>query len=203
MEKNSWLLTPLNNQRGVSIIFIAIVIVLLVMFIALAVDIGHLCVVRNELQNGADAGALAGARFLYNEDGTLVNVGANQIGSDAATANRSDKVAVEVNWSGGNAGDVQRGHWSFTTRTFTPNDSTAPVDLWNVSTDELDLDPNFINAVRVVTRREATPAASFFARILGHVGFIETGGCGSAHCHLPREPFAGWGVLLQHRTDDQ
>jgi Flp pilus assembly protein TadG len=151
---------------------LAIVLVILVMFVALAIDIGHLCLVRNELQNGADAGALAGARFLYNEDGTLVNVGANQIAYDAAMANRSEKLPVEVNWAGGNGGDVQRGHWSFATRTFTPNASTAPVDLWNVSTEELDLNPDFINAVRVVTRRQATPAASFVARILGRESFI-------------------------------
>ncbi len=160
-----------TDQRGVSAIVVAIVIVLLVMFAALAVDIGHLVAVKNELQNAADAGALAGARFLYNADGTLVNVGANQIGRDAAMANRSENLPVEVNWSGGNIGDVQRGHWSFTTRTFTPNDSTAPVDLWGVSADELDLDADFINAVRVVGRREATPARSFFARIFGRESF--------------------------------
>jgi len=165
------LFTSLKDQRGVSAIVIAIVIVLLVMLAALAIDIGHLCVVRNELHNGADAGALAGARFLYNEDGTLVNVGANQIAYEAGTANKSERVAVEVNWTAGNEGDAQRGHWSFATRTFTPNDSTAPVDLWNVSTEELDLNPDFINAVRVVTRREATPAASFFAGIFGRENF--------------------------------
>ena len=45
---------------------------------ALAIDVSHLYVVRNELQNAADAGALAGDRFLYNEDGTMVNSGANK-----------------------------------------------------------------------------------------------------------------------------
>jgi Flp pilus assembly protein TadG len=171
MKNDSRLFTSLHDQRGVSAIVVAIVLVILVMFAALAIDIGHLCLVRNELQNGSDAGALAGARFLYNEDGTLVNVGANQIAYDAATANRSERLPVEVNWAGGNGGDVQRGHWSFATRTFTPNASTAPVDLWNVSTEELDQNPDFINAVRVVTRRQATPAASFFAGIFGRESF--------------------------------
>jgi hypothetical protein len=40
-----------------------------------------------------------------------------------------------------------------------------------VSTEELDANVNFINAVRVIARRQATPAASFFARIFGHTGF--------------------------------
>lgn len=171
IEKDSRCVASLNDQRGAVAVVVGVVIVLFIMFIALAIDVGHLCVVRNELRNAADAGALAGARFLYNEDGTEVNVGANQIAYDAATANRSEGVAVEVNWPGGNQGDVLRGHWSFATRTFTPNDSTAPVDLWDVTWEELDLNPDFINAVRVVTRREATPAASFFARIFGRESF--------------------------------
>lgn len=157
--------TVLNNQQGVSAIMIGIMLTMLMGFAALAVDTGHLYVVRNELQNAADAGALAGARFLYSEDGA-VNTGANQIAYDAATSNKSEKAPVDVH-----AGDVQRGHWSFATRIFTPNDSTDPVYLWDVSTEQLDADPNFINAVKVVARREDTPAASFLARIFGRENF--------------------------------
>ncbi|MBA7690692.1 hypothetical protein ES703_99223 [subsurface metagenome] len=169
--KELLIVTLLSNQRGVTAIVVGLCLFSLVGFGALAVDIGHLCVAHNELQNAADAGALAGARFLYNDAGTAVNTGANQIAHDAATANRSEQNPVEVNWTGGNAGDAQRGHWSFATRHFTPNESTAPVDLWNVSTAQLDADINFINAVRVTARRQAMPIASFFARIFGHVGF--------------------------------
>ncbi len=157
--------TGLNSQQGASAIMIGIMLTMFIGFAALATDIGHLYVVRNELQNAADAGALAGARFLYSEDGA-VNTGANQIAYDAATSNKSEKAPVDVH-----PGDIQRGHWSFATRIFTPNDSTNPVDLWDVSTEQLDADPNFINAVKVVARREDTPAASFFARIFGHKNF--------------------------------
>ena len=150
----------------------------LLCFAALGIDIAHIYVVRNELQNAADAGALAGARFLYCcEDDTEcsvtsgVNVEANERAYLAATANLSDNTPVEVNWGGGNSGDVERGHWSFATQTFTPNDSTAAVDLWDVSEEELDNNLNFINAVRVKARREATPAESFFAGIIGYDGF--------------------------------
>jgi Flp pilus assembly protein TadG len=167
------------NQRGVTAILVALLLVVLVGFTALAIDVGHLVFVRNELQNAADAGALAGARFLYEEDGTAVNVEANQRAYAAARDNRAlstaGAIAVDVNWSEGqNAGanvDVQRGHWSFATREFTANDSLVPVDLWNVSDEELDNNPDFINAVRVMARRQATPAFSFFARIFGHQGF--------------------------------
>ena len=73
--------TPLINEKGVTIVLVAILMTVLVMFVALAVDLGHLYVARNELQNAADAGALAGAHELYvGSNATLVNEGANQIG---------------------------------------------------------------------------------------------------------------------------
>lgn len=163
--------THTGNERGITALVVALVLFPLICFAALGVDIAHIYVVRNELQNAADAGALAAARFLYNDDGTMVNTLANQEGFDAATSNMSDNQPVEVNWSGGNSGDVERGHWSFYNRTFTPNDATDPVDLWNVSDDELDRNTDFINAVRVRARRAATPATAFFARIFGYEGF--------------------------------
>lgn len=165
------LAVPMRNQRGVAAIMVAVVLGLIIGFGALAVDLGHLYVARNELQNAADAGALAGARVLYNEDGTAVQEIANAIARDAATANSSEGVPVEVNWTGGNEGDVERGHWCFATRTFTPNASLLPVELWNVSEEELDANLDFINAIRVVTRRQQTGVASLFARIFGRESF--------------------------------
>lgn len=171
MRNNPGLCKLFRDQQGVVMILVTIAILVLIGFAALAIDIGHLFVVRNELKNAADAGALAGTQVLYNDNGTAVNQGANQEAHDAAEANRSEKLAVEVNWTSGNTGDVERGHWSFATRTFTPNDSLSPVDLWNVSPAALDSNTNFINAVRVRTRREATPAISFFAQIFGFQNF--------------------------------
>jgi hypothetical protein len=165
----------INNKRGISTVIIAVCLVMLIGFIALSIDVSHLVVARNELQNAADAGALAGAAELYIDDGQSVNPNANQFGFDAAVANFSEQSPVEVNWAEGNIGDVQRGHWSFglgsLPRGFTPNDSTAPVALWGVTTVELDQNPNFINAVRVRTRRQNTPIASWFARIFGRESF--------------------------------
>jgi hypothetical protein len=172
MREYFWRNGRKNSQRGVALIIVALFLAAFIGFAALAVDLSHLFGVSNELHNAADAGALAGARFLYNDSGTSLNGGANQIGYDAARANRSEKVPVDVHWPGGNEGDVQRGHWSFATRTFTPNDSLTPFNLWEHATDELDADTDFINAVRVRTRREDTPAASFFARIFGYRNFI-------------------------------
>ncbi len=170
----------LNGQRGVTIILVALLMFVFLGIAALVIDLSHLYVVRNELQNAADAGALAGARFLYNDNGTEVNVGANQIAYAAATANKaiaktSGAIAVDVNWEAGqNSGtdvDVQRGHWYFADSRFEANDSTVAVSLWGVSETSLDLNPDFINAVKVVARRQESPAASFFARLFGFEDF--------------------------------
>ena len=160
-----------KDQRGVAAVIVALLIVILIGVAALAVDIGHLLVVRNELQNAADAACLAGARFLYVDNGDLVSSGASEIAYQAAGANRSENLPVEVHWDGGNAGDVERGHWSFADRTFTPSENDSHVPLWDVSPEELDANPGFINAIRVRARREDTPAASFFARIFGYENF--------------------------------
>lgn len=165
-------LRVIKNRRGIAAVIIATATVVFVGLAALAIDLSHLFVVRNELQNAADAGALAGARFLYDVNGITVNPTANIDAYNAAIANRSDKVPVDVHWSGGNTGDIERGHWSFATRTFTPNASLLPVNLWDVSWDELDRNPDFINAIRVRTRREDKPAASFLAGIFGFTNFV-------------------------------
>lgn len=148
------------RQRGLSMVLMAIALLMLLAFAALAIDGGNLYVARNELHNASDAGALAGARVLYTQDGSAINAGANDIARAAALANNSQGSPVEVT-------SVLRGHWSFATRTFTPNPSLATVDLFSVSTAELDADPNFINAVEVVTEREATPVQAFFGTVLG------------------------------------
>ena len=152
-----------------TLIIVAICIFMIIALSALAVDIGHLVVTKNELQNAADAGALAGARYLYNDDGTLVDVGCNAIGMAGATANKSDKIDVNVA-----ANDVQRGHWSFTARHFTPNNATAPVELWDVSTQALDTNTDFINAVQVTAWRSNPTVGSWFAGIFGYQGFLQS-----------------------------
>jgi Flp pilus assembly protein TadG len=157
----------LRDQQGATAILIAVAFTVLLGFLALAIDMGYLWVAQNELQNAADAGSLAGARFLTNQDGSI-NTNANQLAYNAATSNKSTNIPAEVNWSGGNSGDVQRGHWSFATRTFTPNANTVQTNLWFRSKDDLDADVDFINAIRVTTRRQAQPVRMFVAGILGH-----------------------------------
>ena len=153
-----------QRQRGVSIVLLAVGLFMLLAFTALAVDGGNLYVARNELHNAADAGSLAGARVLYTSDGSSVNPGANAVATDAAMANSSQNEAVEVL-------SALRGHWSFSTRTFEPNESLDPVDLFGRTAEDLDGDPNFINAVEVVTARQQSQVEAFFGRLFGFEGY--------------------------------
>lgn len=148
------------RQRGISIVLMSIALLMLFAFAALAVDGGNIYVAKNELQNASDAGALAGARELYLDDGSMINEGANDVARAAALANYSQGDPVEIV-------QVRRGHWSFATGTFTENPSTDVVDMAGKDADDLDVDPNFINAVEVITERGATPVEAFFGTIVG------------------------------------
>lgn len=54
-----------RNERGQTLVFIALAIIVILGFAALGIDVGFMYSVRHELQRSADAGALAGAsRFI-------------------------------------------------------------------------------------------------------------------------------------------
>jgi hypothetical protein len=169
----------LTNQKGVTIVLVAILLVVLIGFAAIAVDLAYLYIVKGELQNAADSGALAGAQVLYITDplGVQVNPAANDTARALVIANYSEQSPVSIKPIGPDfpIGGIERGHWSFATRTFTPNDSLIAVSLWNVTSAQLDANTNFINAVRVITTRKIVaatglPEEPFFARIFGSSG---------------------------------
>src|SRR5436309_1131060 len=54
----------MQDSRGAVAVMVAVVLVVLLSFGALALDISNAMIARNELQNVADASALAGARQL-------------------------------------------------------------------------------------------------------------------------------------------
>jgi hypothetical protein len=169
-----------KSQTGASTVHWLLALVPLLGFGFLAVDLNNVYLSLGELQTASDAGSLEGARLLYNPDGTI-NVGQNGTSAvdgatTAATANLSQGSAVEVV-------SVNRGHWEFRTSyqdaqgierggVFIANPSTTPADLVDANGDfrtfqDLNQDPNEINAVQVVTARQLTPVQAIFGRILG------------------------------------
>lgn len=147
----------IRNQKGATVVFVAVLFPALVAFAALAIDIGYAMLTRNEVQNVADAGALAGTRKLgviYEEmtpaqqqsyvcnPATIV-----PIVQETGLLNRAGQKDVIIN-----AADVEIGTW------------------------EPSRTPKFIatmerpNAVQVKARRDGSangPITTFFARIMG------------------------------------
>jgi hypothetical protein len=148
----------MKDQRGVVFILVAMALVILMAFAALALDVGNVMVVRNELQNISDGAALAATRRLGSiyEGMSYTNQQTYDCSTDAttiisvaqevATLNKAAGVNITVNPS-----DVEIGQWNGETRVFTPTLSRP-------------------DAVRVKARRDSSangPVATHFARILG------------------------------------
>jgi Flp pilus assembly protein TadG len=123
--------------------------------LALTVDLGQLFVAKNELQNIADAAALAGAKKLIQPDSTGVATvncsGAIAEAQAVAADNKSLGATLTIN----NA-DVTVGQWDLKNSVFTKTGcSTSPVD---------------VTAIQVTVKRDGETNASvagFFGGILG------------------------------------
>lgn len=89
----------------------------------LVVDVGHLTLVKSELQRAADAGALAGARALapYGENNGIVSAVLWSTGENTARstvrANKSDGVLITDC-------TIESGFWNLTTKTLQPQNIT-------------------------------------------------------------------------------
>ena len=64
-----WITALRDDERGASAVLVAILLVPLLGFAAIALDVGALYVERGQLQNGADAAALAIAQDCSDGDG--------------------------------------------------------------------------------------------------------------------------------------
>jgi hypothetical protein len=68
-----------HRRRGAVVVFVAVSMITLLLFAALAVDVGWICTLCAEMQNTADAGALAGAIALREEDSDAARARAYEI----------------------------------------------------------------------------------------------------------------------------
>lgn len=131
----------IRRKRGVVLLFVAICLMLLVGFVAMAVDVGYLYVIKARLQTTADAAATAAVTQLPDTDAVLA------LAQEYAGKNMLSGVHGTV-LAGS---DVVIGNWDPETQNFTPG-----------------LDP--LNAVRVITRRaeaNGNPVQLFFGGALG------------------------------------
>lgn len=121
-----------QRQQGAILITVALWFVTLIGLMALAFDVGHLLIVRNELQNAADAAALAGANCLNKttaSSGTdCTSTQSSTLNWDTASAKASN--AIGLNKSDGTRlvnGTVQTGYWNLNGGTTLQPTSLSPL----------------------------------------------------------------------------
>jgi Flp pilus assembly protein TadG len=148
-----------KRDKGVVAVIVALLLPVLLGFGALAVDIGYRFLIQNEMQNAADATALAAAACLYgradcgNQNASTPDWGgAAGRGNSFASSNSVEQTDV-------NSVHIDYGYWNIT--------KTNPTLL------ELPYAPgtNDLPAIRVTINKSDTEngggAATFFAKIWG------------------------------------
>ena len=151
------------NNRGIAVIALALGMIALVAIVGLAVDIGYMYVAKGQLQNAADAAALAGAVRLDGTNSTNQNnarveaakfAQANTAaGASVIIASDNSNTLSAINVSGGN--DITFGNWN---PSLTPSYLAGRIPF---------------NAIQVRTRRTVSNASAdnqgqvgiFFGRI--------------------------------------
>ena len=138
------------RRGGSALVYITAAMVALLAFASLAVDLGHVYVVRSELQLAADAAA------RYGVTGLAAGVSTAQgYAVDAANDNKADGTTVTLN----TATDVEFCNWDKATRTYSVLAGAARSGA---------------NALRVTARRTSTNGGAvqlLFARVIGVSSF--------------------------------
>jgi hypothetical protein len=159
-KTRTWPNSILKNKNGVIAVWVAIMAACLIGFLALAVDVGYMYVTRNELQNIADAAALAGCGELgrkYLELGFSGQEGYD-VSSDAGDIKKAAKDVAILNIAAGvgikiEDPDIIIGQWNWEKNAEKPNPNPTNIEP---------------DAVQVTARRETDfngPVATFFAQI--------------------------------------
>lgn len=104
-----------EHRRGAVIILTAVLLILLFGLVAFSVDYGYMAIVRGQLQNAADAAALAATSEL-----SELKADINKVAKDVAGANWAAGSKVQVADA-----DITPGVFDLATLTFTPSNTTA------------------------------------------------------------------------------
>ncbi|MDP3876993.1 MAG: pilus assembly protein TadG-related protein [Methylobacter sp.] len=113
-------INSIHRQRGTVIIFVTLLLTIIFSFTALAIDVGYLFVVRNELQNAADSAALAGANYLYGDLYKTSSVSCAQSNvtfPNWSCAESNTTAAIQLNKATNTTltnGQVNYGYWNIT-----------------------------------------------------------------------------------------
>jgi Flp pilus assembly protein TadG len=161
----------LGNRRGAIVVLTAVLLVVLLAIVALAVDLGYIMVVHAQLQNAADAAAMAGASQLL-EPSALQGVPSQTAAMNTAMTNARTQaqafalqnygggvaLALDPNTSNTPSGDIVCGYIS------------NPADRTQVLAPTVPGSQVFPNSVQVRVHRDRVRNGSlalFFAPVLG------------------------------------
>lgn len=133
MRNDARLARRARRQRGSIAIYVALLLPVAIGFVALSVDIARALVVRNQLQNAADAAALAGAGQLNWPNTATTWANATSKATAAIGLNSADGKTLS-------SGTVTVGYWNVTgtpagmqSTTITPGSSDMPAVKVTVS----------------------------------------------------------------------
>ncbi len=134
--------------KGIALVWASVMILVMLLMVGLGIDMGKLAYNVHQLQNAADAAALAGAQVVRSDPGR-----ARDLALQLALANRAEGLPVEIDRNDDNdeAGDLVLGYWHQNTQVFTATSGNY-------------------NAVKVVARRTDAahgPVAMIFGRLIG------------------------------------
>lgn len=142
------------NNKGFSPVWLFLIMFVMIFIAALVIDLGHMFVSKSQLQNAADAGALAGAGALFPK-----NISPPPDTPDWVAAQSSAIAFVKLNKAASTSltdadiVSVQAGYWNL---------NQTPQGIQSQSTTPTVAD---VPAVMVSLRKQNVPL--FFARIFG------------------------------------
>lgn len=144
-------LSRMKKQEGATAVIVAVSVFVLIALAALAVDIGYVAVTKNELQNVADASALAAARQLG-------NMYEQKLAVDETTVTDTAQAVALENVAGGkniavNGSDVVIGDWDTASKSV-----VAPAVSGS---------PHAVQVTALRTTGTNDPLNTFFASLLG------------------------------------
>ena len=162
--------TDRTRERGSVMVIAALAMTALLLFAALAIDVGAVWSSRTQSQNAADAAALAAASKMIAQSGssteTVDLAGAQQEGNTYGGLNSTVGVpSVNVRVGGindPNTSDFTFGSWDLQTRTFTPLSGAALSDTHKVRA---------VRAKVLMDNVVNDQSPSFLSRLIGRYGY--------------------------------
>lgn len=140
----------MNSQKGSVTVIAAAGILMILGMVGLAVDLGHLYVVKSELRRAADAGAMAGVRSLFPYPLSSASL---PLTPNCTAARSQGQTICQANLVEGEASTIaylQCGSWNWAANSFSQGCSTDP----------------FTNAVTITVRKDDVPLT-----VMGALGF--------------------------------